>query len=338
MSVKRTLTKENAVILGVFDHLYALNAALWESFDEEYNRLIVERKGSKPSHHTVENNIRKKTRALFEDFLKTYSYIFIDSEKPLHTTAKSLEYFTLFEPDKKSKDIFYKMKTFQRFLYDVEDVADRIVFERNHKNRIFCTGEDVAQQVSNRILSLVEQRKAEIILDSASTLTLTDNPLYIFENLRSTSCFRHEHPITTEPFYAEKADGSGIVLLPTLYCDVCRKYMIGRVTLSVFDKSFGKTMLERRKEESEDQPFNGFRVESELHQLGYNVIDGELTDDERHNILSYILTHNKLEYKTVVASIEQNVRIFEGIPKYQLAVQKWKEDLKFIGKSRIKSE
>ena len=36
MSVKRTLTKENAAILGVFDHLYALNEALWESFDEEY--------------------------------------------------------------------------------------------------------------------------------------------------------------------------------------------------------------------------------------------------------------------------------------------------------------
>ena len=335
MGVKRTLTKENAAILGVFDYLYALNEALWESFDEEYNRLIVERHGSKPSHHTVENNLRKKIRALFEEFFNKYSYVFTDSEKPLHTTAKSLEYFTLFEPDKKSKDIFYKMKSFQRFLYDVEEVAERIIFERNHKNRIFCTGEEVAQQVSNRILSLVEQRKAEIILDASTTLTLTDKPLYIFENLRSTRCFRHEHCITAEPFYAEKADGSGIVLLPTLYCDACKKYMIGRVTLSVFDKSFGKTMMERRKEESEDQPFNGFRAESELHQLGYNVIDGELSDDERHNILTYILTHNKLEYKTVVTSIEQNVRIFEEIPKYQLAVQKWREDLEFIGKLGI---
>ena len=90
-------------------------------------------------------------------------------------------------------------------------------------------------------------------------------------------------------------------------------------------------MMERRKEESENQPFNGFRAESELHQLGYNAIDGELSDDERHNILTYILTHNKLEYKTVVTSIEQNVRIFEDIPKYQLAVKKWRDDLEFIG-------
>ena len=97
-------------------------------------------------------------------------------------------------------------------------------------------------------------------------------------------------------------------------------------------------MMERRKEESEDQPFNGFRAESELHQLGYNVIDGELSDDERHNILTYILTHNKLEYKTVVASIEQNVRIFEDIPKYQLAVKKWKDDLGFIGKFEIQKK
>ena len=158
MGVKRTLTKENAAILGVFDHLYALNEALWESFDEEYNRLIVERHGSKPSHHTVESNLRKKRRALFEEFFNKYSYIFTDSEKPLHTTTKSLEYFTLFEPDKKSKDIFYKMKSFQRFLYDVEDVAERIIFERNHRNHIFCTNEEIAQQVSSRILFLVDRQ------------------------------------------------------------------------------------------------------------------------------------------------------------------------------------
>ena len=335
MNVKRTLTKENAAILGVFDHFYALNEALWDLFDEEYNRLIVERNGAKPSHHTVENNIRKKRRTLFEEFFQKYSYIFIDSEKSLHTTAKSLEYFTLFEPDKKSKDIFYKMKSFQRFLYDVEDVAEKIIYERNHRNRIFCTSEEIAQQVSSRILFLVEQQKAKTILELSPTINLTDKPLYIFENLRSTGCFRHEHHLKTEPFYAEKVVGSGIVQLPTFYCDICRKYIIGRVTLSVFDKSFGKTMMERRKEKSEYQPFNGFRAESELHQLGYNVIDGELSDDERHNILTYILIHNKLEYKTVVASIEQNVRIFEDIPKYQLAVKKWREDLEFIGMNKI---
>lgn len=38
---KKSLNQKNTAILGVFDHLYALNAALWESFDEEYNRLIV---------------------------------------------------------------------------------------------------------------------------------------------------------------------------------------------------------------------------------------------------------------------------------------------------------
>jgi hypothetical protein len=70
--------------------------------------------------------------------------------------------------------------------------------------------------------------------------------------------------------------------------------------------------------------------ESKLHQLGYNVVEGNMTAFERQNLLVTLLNGKYISFFEIVSTIEQNIRMFQSHYKMQNAVQKWRHDLKFI--------
>ena len=73
-----------------------------------------------------------------------------------------------------------------------------------------------------------------------------------------------------------------------------------------------------------------FTAESPLHQLGYNVIAGKLTEKERQTILVKIYEKKWLTFFQIQRDLEKAIRIFQYRSHYQAAVMKWKSDLYFI--------
>ena len=120
------------------------------------------------------------------------------------------------------------------------------------------------------------------------------------------------------------------MVLPTHYCEACNRYMIGSLTLSLF-KEFGGDFIGRTlKWLPGDSKAWSVLGESKLHKLGYNVIEGKLSTAERQNLLIAILEGKQLTFFEIVATIEQNIHMFESNPRMQKAVRKWQCDLSFV--------
>ena len=327
--IKSAMTKSNMAILGAFDEFYDVFKKLFEIYDDGFDELILVRKGKRPDIYTVNKYVNKKSRNLIESLLKKYSFLFVSPPETIHASAYAFSDFTLFEYDDLKG---FKPKSFQNFLYDIQYRIAIVHNRYKQYNRVFCTFEDAYAEINEHIIAEVEKTKETIVIKCEKKIDITNKPLYVFEVLSSTSCHRYKHAVITSPFYAPLVDGSGILVLPTHFCQSCDKYLIGKNTLSLYDKSFGKTLIERRTETTdENSKFNSFNIESLLHQLGYNVIDGELSETERHNILIAILTTQKMTYFEICQSIEQNIRLFDGMPEKKLAVTKWRDDLKYLG-------
>lgn len=122
-------------------------------------------------------------------------------------------------------------------------------------------------------------------------------------------------------------NGAERIALPVHYCNQCGKFFIGEITLKLFEKNYGKFLVNKRKLTDAVDAFSAFNEESVLFQLGYNVSDNR-TDAERQQFLAALLENQKITYLDMVRCIEQNIRIHTNRP---LAIAKWERDLKYIG-------
>ena len=73
--------------------------------------------------------------------------------------------------------------------------------------------------------------------------------------------------------------------------------------------------------------FNG---ESELHQYGYNVVDGRMSEEERRLLLVELLKEKKMTRFQIMRDIENAIGLFDDDYRFLNAVSKWKSDLLFI--------
>jgi sulfite reductase beta subunit-like hemoprotein len=106
--------------------------------------------------------------------------------------------------------------------------------------------------------------------------------------------------------------------------------MIGSLSLSLFRECCGKFVAQIRNLDPGHDSTWCLERESKLHQLGYNVEAGKLTSAQRQDILIQILETKQLSFFEIVNTIEQNIRIFDSHSTKQVAVEKWRTDLKFI--------
>lgn len=191
---------------------------------------------------------------------------------------------------------------------------------------IFQARKDVDKSIETRI----RKRKDECIVND-EYVEPTNEPLFLYDALNSTSCKREKHRFTPRKYYAKNIDGK-MFALPVHYCDTCHRYICGTTSFSLLTGYFGRLIVDTR---NYYQKINGsweLDRESRLHKLGYNVIEGKLSVMQRRNILINVLEGNQLSFFDIVATIEQNIRMFKTNDKMRNAVEKWKEDLKFINK------
>ena len=107
--------------------------------------------------------------------------------------------------------------------------------------------------------------------------------------------------------------------------------MIGEYTLRLYQKSYGTLLLEKRTADQALDAFYLLNTESKLHTLGYNVSEGVYTEKDRHDLLIMLLNEKYITYYEICSTIEDNIKRFSSQVKYINAVQKWKNDLKYLG-------
>ena len=326
---EKALTKENLAYLGALDDFYELYERYWDLYEAASEEYKTE-KGCDPAPWTIEGRIKPQFRKLVEPVFQQYSYLFIDPPRKVHASAAGFKTFSMFHHDPKII-LSFKRDTFSQFLDSIQEAIVRALLNRYITGIKNCKPPDIDSEVNEHLWNKKEDAMAVASFTADEPLFITDDPVYVFERLSSIICYRDGHEIEHRPVIVEKIDGSGYVFLPTHYCKQCKRHFIGRITLNLFDKMHGKIFVKRVKAIENGEAFDSFRMESNLHQWGYNVIDGEMTENERRDLLIFLLTHKKISYFEICRTIEQNIQLFSNSAKHSLAVLKWQRDLKHIG-------
>ena len=196
-------------------------------------------------------------------------------------------------------------------------------------------GFDAKRDVETHIKEHMKLRREECVISNDAGIPPTTEPLYIYDALNNTACKLSRHQVMLRKYYAQHIDGKRLVVLPVHYCETCNRYMIGSLSLSLFRGFCGKFLVSTIGVGTDGSREWTLQGESKLHQLGYNVVAGQLSPAERKSILISIVESKQLTFFEVIATIEQDIRIFENNKRMQNAVEKWRSDLQFINEYMI---
>lgn len=335
------LNPSNLAVFGALDDFYDVYCAIESVYDKQ-RKLYVEQNGSEKTlwPMDLDEMARKEVRNLCEPLINKYKYLFDPDQGYIFATAYGFRVFSYLNVTPIHQKLKFTIKyiSFREFLEQLQFVVTRILHHRITKGKPKYAFERLSSEINARIESLAKAKASVCKVEPSSSSPATTAPLYLFDILSSTLCYRNNHPVVPARFVADLANGTGQLILPVHYCNYCDKYFIGTKTLAQFEKDYGKVIVDRRKMSDDDDGFSSFRAESKLHQLGYNVIDGNMSEEARRSLLVYLLDHKRITYFEICSTIEQNIRHFQFSYRHQLAVTKWKSDLKYIGDYIINSQ
>jgi len=333
------LTAENLANIGVIDDFFDLYIAIREIYDDQQVQFI-EKYGEKrllwPDNH--DELSKKFVRKACEPIMNRYLEMFSDEYDRIFANAHGFATFTFlhtkaFSEANQPGRIEVRYITFAAFLIELQYAICRIIHKWKTNTQPKYAFERVCQEVNHHITAYVESHKVVETVPIGTGEQVTDATLYIFDNLSTTYCRLHDHPISPSKFVAESTESKEKVLFPVHFCSQCEKYFAGRTTIALFEKQYGKLLISK-KVLGVDSSFSGFNEESRLHQLGYNVSDGR-SDQERQRLLVRLLESDRISYLEMTRSIEQNIHTHPNAP---IAIAKWQRDLKYIGEYVLKSK
>ena len=336
---KLALTPSNLAVFGALDDFYDVYCAIESVYDKHRNLFVERNSPERPLWPTtLDNMARKEVRCLCEPVINKYLYLFTLQQESISATAEGFRVFSFLDvshtgPLKQN----IKYITLQEFLEYIQLAVTRILHNWIIKEKPKYAFERLSAEINSRIESLAKAKASACKVDTLSFAPATTAPLYLFDMLSSTLCYRNDHPVVPARFVADLVNGTGKIILPVHYCNYCEKYFIGIRTLAQFETDYGKLIVDRRKISDIDGGFSSFRTESLLHQLGYNVIDGSMSEEERRRLLVDLLDRECITYLKMCSTLEHNIRLFQFSYRHQLAVAKWKSDLKYIGDYVINS-
>lgn len=296
-------------------------------------------------NHVLWKRLRLFTKAIsFLQFTEKHfaRFMFLDEQK-----IRSFEYAREFELAwiargfmplndrhlKRDDPLFEFRETvisLEKFVGYFKLMVFRAVYDELRKSDPSYTIFRARKEVEDCICERIKMRRDECIIPNNPKHPPTEKPLFLYHSLKLTGCRQNSHCLETRKYYARHIDGKNTVVLPAHYCKTCGRYLFGATSLSFFKESCGQFIV--RTDRSYLGPAADWYScgESELHRLGYNVINGQLSLTERRNILVGILEGRQLSFFEIVATLEQNIRVFGNHNKMQAAVGKWKSDLMYI--------
>ena len=342
--VEVSLTKKNLAIIGALDEFYDLYCEIKNIYETHRKQYLREDTKKFPLlSRTWDDLCIKDVRKRFEPLLNKYLYLFTSGYDRIYANAYAFQEFSFIDKEKSvakfngEGPFILSYKSFSDFLVEVMIIITVLDHRYNYINDNKSTIQQSWTRINENIERIVEVNIAKCEGVDIDCEEDTKEILYIFDKLSSTSCYKNEHPVVAARYVAVVAKTGKKISLPVHFCDYCKKYFIGAKTLSVFEKYFGKLVIEKRDISEMEFKFGCFSAESKLHSLGYNVVRGNMTDEERKQLLVYLLENKMIKYVELCATIEQNISIFKNSYRHKLAVEKWRTDLKSIGEYILKN-
>lgn len=337
---KWALTPEKLAVLGILDDFYDLYCSLRMLYEAAITARINNTYRQKPFWPTeIDQQCIKDVRKLCEPLMNKYLYLFSESEFRIHATAYGFASFSMINTKKSSIPcrLDCSLVSFASFLNQLLCAISTIIHRYRSYHEPDIEYRQVCNEINTHIDVCVANQESNCYIPANTSIATTDDTLYVYSSLSSAKCYRQQHHVFPSRFIADLLNDSGRISLPVHYCRDCQRYFIGRITLSLFDKRFGKSVMRRYSQDSTSDFYESFCQESKLHQFGYNVVDGEMSSAERHALLIFLLQHKKITYHEICVTLERNIEMFQNRPNYQIAVKKWMEDSVFIGQHILSS-
>mgnify|MGYP000027123273 FL=1 len=365
--MKRTftaLTPESLALIGILDETYDFYMSIstqWADLISDWKEECILRakeqkrfdsfcecylcKGSLPvvPYETRQKFERKQVRRT-ADFIQSHIGIFSDECTKFHLCREAAVGFapiTVKTCCIASRAGYVTQRiTFSSFVKWLEILVWRqfCIWKRKEFPHLSCEAIETAvfSILESRINELTNQRRRERICHDeriATEHSLLSEPLYVFKSLSNISCNLKKHTVAPNTQEIYSISESTYIVVPIHVCMDCHRRFIGHETLKQFSKSYGKLFVHTQDDLSnyDGSVFNCFSNESKLHALGYNVIDGEMNENDRHELLKYLISTEQISYFEACRDIERAIQLFNSSKKHQLAIQKWTNDLKFIG-------
>lgn len=336
-------TPTNLAILGMLDDFYNLYCEVKEVYETHRKIYIRENGHNFPLMSNTWDEISlRDVRRKFEPYLQKYLYLYNTGYDEVYANAYAFKDFSFINRDKRTVKLnsvspfILSFKSFSDFLIDVQVIIACLDYRKTFIKKPNHTIQESWTTLNDKFESLVSKGIEECQSAEIKNIPISNDVLYIFDKLSSTSCYNNGHPVISARYIATITQSAKKVSLPVHYCDYCKKYFIGAKTLSVFEKRFGKLIIEKKDISEMQIKFGCFNAESKLHSLGYNVIRGNMTAEEREQLLIYLLENKLITYFELCSTIEQNISIFKNSPRHKYAVEKWQLDLKIIGNYVLK--
>ncbi len=151
-------------------------------------------------------------------------------------------------------------------------------------------------------------------------------------------CAHNNHKLVNIEGTVNVIDASGIVHSRNVaagYCSECNKYFIMESTFRNL-RFFGVPLCRIYEEKhylSGENTNNKMNLASEsiLKQFGYSVSQAEgLSINTRQMILSLLIDNGIMTKSEIISYLDFFINQRKGQPKYEIAIEKWHEDLDFI--------
>ena len=255
--------------------------------------------------------------------LNLYAFWFMDHKDVRHTVT---------DKDGNTRHVFgiraYCI-SFSRFIQYIEYFIVRAILSVKQKTDKRITEDEVFEEVDFRI-GVVAKVKREKYITECAEETREPAVLYVFSSLHSITCNLNNHIIEpyecTIPLLAEAKQ----ITIPAHRCKECEKVFIGEQTLKEYVKEYG-WLFARRISDNSSPEYSWFALESKLHSLGYNVVEGEMTTQKRRQLLELLIQRKAITYFEACRDIENAINMFCNRRNFASAVEKWRSDLRFIG-------
>jgi len=189
----------------------------------------------------------------------------------------------------------------------------------------------------NKQIQNISQQNREV------DFTSENEPVIIYVYFKSNSCQNKKHNLENVTALIRCQKQQEPIKINVCFCKECLRYFILDTELIQYQKQYGVLFFKRYYDENylgndfqdENSHYIYYRKHSELWLYGYNVQEGNLSVEERQNLLMYLINKNLLSKSAIISSITRNIKEFEFRERYRNAVLKWKEDLAFIQNYKI---
>lgn len=343
ISTECTVTAKQLALLGIYDDVYATYENINNIYECAINNNISPTYGectwgSFRLNEYCMPQVKKELNKFYKDhlsvFTEDYARLYVNSE----TVKGCWFYWCDMKIIKGRYEYTYKPLTFKNFILLLEKLAAMMVYQRKQKEHGPANLDDIIDKMNIRIKYSESKTWHEHKIE-CDKRKLPCSEVILYKSLNNISCVKKQHVLTKDdcivPLTGNNSNG---IKLPIHKCETCGKQFIGLITYKVFIDEYGIFLCEHFTDEaSSDDDYLAFASESKLHRMGYNVADGVYSEHQRHAILIELLENKWMSYLEICRDIENAIHIFRNKKRFEVAVDKWCKDLKFISEYTTKS-